>query len=59
MSKVVELLSCLLYTSGSASGFLSSYKAGYYNPLFQLYLDRENGTLSNNEVEATLDYWLI
>ena len=43
--------------SGSASGFLSSYKAGYYNPLFQLYLDRENGTLSNNEVEATLNQW--
>ena len=43
--------------SGSASGFLSSYKAGYYNPLFQLYLDRENGTLSNSEVEATLNQW--
>lgn len=43
--------------SGSASGFLSSYKAGYYNPLFQLYLARENGTLSNSEVEATLNQW--
>ena len=43
--------------SGSASGFLSTYKSGYYNPLFQLYLDRENGTLNNSEVEATLNQW--
>lgn len=25
--------------------------------MFQLYLDRENGTLSNSEVEATLNQW--
>lgn len=43
--------------SGSAAGFLSTYKSSYYNPLFQLYLDRENGTLSNSEVEATLSQW--
>lgn len=43
--------------SGSASGFLSTYKSNYYNPLFQLYLDRENGVVSNSEVDATLNQW--
>ena len=43
--------------SGSASSFLSTYKSGYYYPLFQLYLDRENGMVSNSEVETTLNQW--
>lgn len=43
--------------AGSAAGFLSTYKSGYYNPLFQLYLDRENGIVSDSEVEATLNRW--
>ena len=43
--------------SGSASSFLSTYKSGYYYPLFQLYLDKENGTVSNSEVENTLNQW--
>lgn len=43
--------------SGSASGFLSTYKSNYYNPLFQLYLDRENGTVNDSEVNSTLNKW--
>ena len=43
--------------TGSAEAFLSSYRSGYYNPLFQLYLDRENGTLTADEVDATLAEW--
>lgn len=42
---------------GSASGYLSGFKSGYYNPLFQLYLDRENGDVSSDEVNATLNQW--
>lgn len=42
---------------GSASNYLSSFKSGYYNPLFQLYLDRENGAVSTDEVNATLNQW--
>lgn len=42
---------------GSASGYLSGFNSGYYNPLFQLYLDRENGDISSNEVNATLNQW--
>lgn len=42
---------------GSASNYLSSFKSGYYNPLFQLYLDRENGAVSSDEVNATLGQW--
>lgn len=43
--------------SGSVDGFLSAYKSGYYNPLFQLYQDQANGLLSNDEVNATLNQW--
>ena len=42
---------------GSASGYLSGFKSGYYNPLFQLYLDRENGDVSSDVVKATLNQW--
>ena len=42
---------------GSASGYLFGFKSGYYNPLFQLYLDRENGDVSSDEVNATLNQW--
>ena len=42
---------------GSASGYLSGFKSGYYNPLFQLYLDRENGDVSSDEVNSTLNQW--
>ena len=42
---------------GSASGFLSSYNSSYYNPLFQLYLDRSNGVISSDEAEAVLGQW--
>lgn len=43
--------------SGTGASYLSSYKTSYYNPLFQLYLDRENGKLSDSEVNATLAKW--
>lgn len=42
---------------GSASNYLSSFKSGYYNPLYQLYLDRENGIVSTDEVNGTLNQW--
>lgn len=42
---------------GSASNYLSSFKSGYYNPLYQLYLDRENGVVSTDEVNGTLNQW--
>ncbi len=42
---------------GSAANFLSTYKSNYYNPLFQLYLDQANGSLSADEVNATLNQW--
>ena len=42
---------------GSASGYLSGFKSGYYNPLYQLYLDRENGVVSTDEVNTTLNQW--
>lgn len=43
--------------SGSAATFLSSYKSNYYNPLFNLYLNQANGTISDNEVNQTLSQW--
>lgn len=43
--------------AGSIDNFLSSYKAGYYNPLFQLYKDQADGKLSTDEVNATLAQW--
>ncbi|MBM6992314.1 MAG: SusC/RagA family TonB-linked outer membrane protein [Prevotella sp.] len=42
---------------GSAANFLSTYKSGYYNPLFQLYLDQANGNISANEVATTIAQW--
>lgn len=43
--------------SGSIDGFLSAYKSGYYNPLFQLYQDQANGVISNDDMTATLNKW--
>lgn len=42
---------------GSVAGYLSSYQSGYYNPLFQLYLDRENGDIRNDDVNVILNRW--
>ncbi len=43
--------------SGGIDNFLSTYKSGYYNPLFQLYRDQSNGLLNQDEVNATLNQW--
>lgn len=43
--------------AGSGATFLSGYKSGYYNPLFQLYLDQEQGTKTADEVASTLTQW--
>lgn len=43
--------------SGSIDGFLSAYRAGYYNPLFQLYQDQANGIITSDEVASTLNKW--
>ena len=43
--------------SGSIANYLNTYKTNYYNPLFQLYLERERGTLSDSEVNALLNEW--
>lgn len=43
--------------AGSIENFLSSYRSGYYNPLFQLYQDQSTGKLSQEEVNATLSQW--
>lgn len=43
--------------AGSADSFLSSYRSGYYNPLFLLLQDQANGAVSSEEVNATLSKW--
>lgn len=45
--------------SGSIAGYLSSLSSGYgyYNPLYQLYLDRENGDITAAEAEAKINRW--
>lgn len=43
--------------TGSGASFLSSFKTNYYNPLFQLYLDKENGKISDGDVASTLNEW--
>lgn len=43
--------------SGSIDNFLSTYRSGYYNPVFQLYRDLDNGLISQDEVNATLGKW--
>lgn len=43
--------------AGSGAAFLSSYKSGYYTPLFQLYLEQEQGTRTADEVAATIARW--
>ena len=43
--------------SGSIDNFLSTYRSGYYNPVFQLYRDLDNGLISQDEVKATLGKW--
>jgi TonB-linked SusC/RagA family outer membrane protein len=43
--------------AGSAANVLGSYKSGYYNPLFQLFLDKENGKVSESDMNSTIDKW--
>lgn len=43
--------------AGSIDNYLSSYRSGYYNPLFQLYKDQSTGKISQEEVNATLNQW--
>lgn len=45
--------------SGGIAGYLSSVSKGYgyINPLYQLYLDRENGLLTPAETDATIGKW--
>lgn len=43
--------------SGGIDNFLSSYRSGYYNPLFQLYKDQADGKITTDEANATLGQW--
>lgn len=43
--------------AGSGATFLDSFKSGYYNPLFDLYRQQEQGTKTADEVASTLDRW--
>ena len=43
--------------SGSAATFLGSFKSNYYNPLYQLYLNQEKGTVTADDVSSTVAKW--
>ena len=43
--------------SGSAATFLGSFKSNYYNPLYQLYLNQEKGTVPADDVSSTVAKW--
>lgn len=43
--------------TGGAADYLSSFRSGYYNPLFQLFLDRSTGAVSDDEARQTLARW--
>ena len=43
--------------AGSGANWLSGFKSNYYYPLYQLLLDKDNGKLTDSEVNATLQQW--
>ena len=44
-------------SSGSVRTLFDSYKNNYYTPLYQLYRDRDEGRISEAEVNSTLSQW--
>lgn len=43
--------------SGSVANLFNSYGTDYYSPLFQLYRDRDEGRITAEQVETTLNQW--
>lgn len=43
--------------SGSVGTFFSDYGKNYYSPLYQLFRDKDEGRISESQMNATLDQW--
>ena len=43
--------------SGSVSALFSTFKNNYYSPLYQLFRDKDEGRISEAQMNATLDQW--
>ena len=43
--------------SGSVASFFGTYGNNYYSPLYQLFRDKDEGKITEAEMNATLDEW--
>lgn len=43
--------------SGSVAAFFGTYGKNYYSPLYQLFRDKDEGRISEAQMNATLDQW--
>lgn len=43
--------------AGSGANWLGGFKSNYYYPLYQLLLDKDNGKMTEAELNATLQKW--
>ena len=52
-----DVYNARVQNSGSVAALFGQYANNYYSPLYQLYRDRDEGRISNDEVNKTLDEW--
>ena len=43
--------------SGSVASFFGTYEKNYYSPLYQLFRDKDEGRITEAQMNATLDQW--